>query len=175
MDMTVDPHGVVRILVVANRTAAAPVLLQEVERRAQDEPCEFTLLIPDVRARGAADWTLEHAVPLLERAAGGRVRTMTGGPDPFEAVAQAVAGGGFDEIIVSTLPRKVSAWLRRDLISRIHNLGLPVTAIVPGERPPSLDETAGRLMTWERRAFTGTTGEHASKEPRLGEESPRYE
>jgi hypothetical protein len=173
--MTSDPGGVVRILVVANRTAAAPVLLQEVERRAQAERCEFALLIPDVRARGAADWTLEHAVPLLERAARGRVRTMVGGPDPFTAVAQAVEGGGFDEIIVSTLPRKVSSWLRRDLITRIHGLGLPVTAIVPGEQRPSLEETAGHLMTWERRAFSGTAGEHAAKGPKLGEESPRYE
>jgi hypothetical protein len=36
-----------------------------------------------------------------------------------------------DEIIVSTLPRGVSKWSRRDLISQIRRLGLPVTAIVP--------------------------------------------
>ena len=161
--MTTHRDGVVRILVVANRTAAAPVLLQEVERRARDERCEFALLIPDVKARGTADWTLEHAVPLLERAARGRVRTMVGGPDPFTAVAQAVEGGGFDEIIVSTLPRKVSVWLRRDLITRIRGLGLPVTAIVPGEKRPSMDERVGAMMSVERQAWAGDAGNYGDE------------
>jgi hypothetical protein len=36
-------------------------------------------------------------------------------------------------VIVSTLPRKTSKWLRRDLIRRIAGLGLPVTAVVPDD------------------------------------------
>jgi hypothetical protein len=72
-----------------------------------------------------------------------------GGPDPFESVQEAVQQGDFDEIIISTLPRKVSKWLRRDLIRRVEGLGLPVTAIVP---------TAGKLTREEELLLGGAAG-----------------
>jgi hypothetical protein len=122
-----------RILVVANRTAATPLLIETVRTRAAEASCMFTLLIPNEPRKGGADWTLETALPLLERAAGAPVEGLVGEQDPFEAVASALRDRGFDEVIVSTLPRRVSEWLRRDLPHRIERLGVPVTTVSQSE------------------------------------------
>ena len=121
-----------RVLVVAHRTAATPRLLDEVRARARRSRCTFTLLVPrpywDPDTDQAA-LTLELALPLLEDAAGGHVDGIVGDSDPLVAVQHAIETGGFDEIIISTLPVRVSRWLRRDLPHRVESLGLPVTVV----------------------------------------------
>ena len=43
--------GTARVLVVANRTAESPELLNALQERAGRGPCEFTLLVPRDAAR----------------------------------------------------------------------------------------------------------------------------
>jgi hypothetical protein len=120
------------VLVVAHRTAATPRLLDEIRDRARRSPCRFTLLVPrsywdpDTDETAA---TLELALPLLQASAGGHVEGIVGDSDPFVAIQRAIEAGGFDEIIISTLPVRVSRWLRRDLPHRVESLGLPVTVV----------------------------------------------
>jgi hypothetical protein len=126
-----ESSQVSQVLVVASKTATSSPLMKAIDGRAAAGPCRFTLLIPDATDRETGDRTLKAALPAMRRAAGGHVKGLVGGPDPFEAVQDAVREGDFDEIIVSTLPRRASRWLRRDLISRVETLGLPVTPVVP--------------------------------------------
>jgi hypothetical protein len=121
-----------RVLLVANRTAATPDLLDTVKRYARERPTTFALLIPDAPKGEHTDWTLELALPLLGRAAGRPVEGLTGtSGDPFDAVRRVVSEGNYDRIVISTLPRRVSKWLRRDLPKRVEALGVPVEVVTP--------------------------------------------
>src|SRR5919204_6728036 len=93
-----------RVLIVAHRTAATPLLLNAVRARAARSPCSFTLLVPrpywdpDTEE---AEVTLELAIPLLEDAAGGQGEGLIGDVDPFPAVRGVLERQAFDEVIVS--------------------------------------------------------------------------
>jgi hypothetical protein len=54
-----QPPTHARILIVANRTAAAPRLLKAVEHRAAETPCRFTLLVPDAANARDADYIVD--------------------------------------------------------------------------------------------------------------------
>jgi hypothetical protein len=127
-----------RTLIVANLTASTPSLLQEIERRADAAPTTFSLLIPSADSKKTTDWTLETATSLLGKAAGGPVKGQVAGPDAFEAVKQALGEGSYDEVIISTLPKRASEWLRKDLPTRVEELGVPVTVITPPDEPSPL-------------------------------------
>jgi hypothetical protein len=120
------------VLIVANRTAATPALLAEVRRQASEAPCRFTLLVPrpfwDADTEESAI-TLELAIPLLEEAAGAPVKGLVGAEDPFLAVSGAMEAEPYDQVIISTLPARVSRWLHIDLPARVSRLGLPVTVV----------------------------------------------
>lgn len=128
------PH---RTLVVANRTAQTPVLLQEIARRAGIRPTVFTLLVPDT-SRKRVDWTLDEGVKAIRAALRGpaghilaEVEGLAGSKDAFESVKQALAQGAFDDVLISTLPRRRSEWLKSDLPRKVEGLGVPVSVITP--------------------------------------------
>lgn len=130
------------VLVIAHRTAATPRLVEEVRRRAQAGPCRITLLVPrpywdpDTEE---AEFVVELAVPVLERAIGGHVDAVIGDADPVEAARQYLDAADADEIILSTLPERVSHWLRRDVPARMWALGLPLTVV-------TAEQSARRLV-----------------------------
>ena len=135
-----------QVLVVAHKTATTPPLLNAVRERAARGDVTFTLLVPksvhgldrvadpeDV-AGDEADAVLELALPLLEEAAGAPVEGLIGDASPLTAIEDAVNERGFDEIIISTLPTRVSRWMRLDLPHKLNGLGLPVTVVNARER-----------------------------------------
>jgi hypothetical protein len=130
------------VLIVAHKTAATPALLAAVRQRAARGPCHFTLVVPrdywDPDSEAAAA-TIELAAPLLDEAAGSHVETVIGAVDPYEAVRSVLEAGEFDEVLISTLPRRVSHWLRRDLPSRVGHLGVPVSVVTAQSRKVEAD------------------------------------
>jgi hypothetical protein len=112
-----------------------------VRKRAAAGPCTFTLLVPrplwDADTE-EAEITLELAIPLLEEAAGQRVAGLTGKGDAFDAVSAVLESRRYDEVIISTLPARISHWLHIDLPARVQRLGFPVTVVAARKRDRTL-------------------------------------
>jgi hypothetical protein len=127
--MTAPPRTK-RILVVANRTASAPRLLDVVADRRDN--ARFTLLIPPEQLKHhGVDWTAEEACELLHRSAGTDIATLDVGPDALDTIHEAVGDGDFDEIIVCTPEEHLHRLMHHDLTRRLRRLGLPVLVIPP--------------------------------------------
>jgi hypothetical protein len=135
----------VRVLVVANRTAESPELLDALRARAAQGPCEFTLLVPST-AQGIA-WAADmhagdegaeqHRGAFVEELRGEGLDlkdAKVGDPDPLAAVQDEANFSDYDEVIVSTLPLHISKWLRIDLPRKVKAAtDLPVTHVVATE------------------------------------------
>jgi hypothetical protein len=132
-----------RLLLVANRTATNSKLCEAVEDRVRQArgAVRVHLLVPamprglhwavdpEVTGREEARGQLKAALPALSAAAGCPVTGEVGDADPFAAIQDAIFREQFDEIIISTLPRRMSRWLKQDLPSKARALGLPVTHV----------------------------------------------
>lgn len=98
-------------------------LYRNMVRALEGEPPDQTQAAEDARRR--LDATLTSI-----RESGATADGEIGDPDPLAAIQSVLERQHFDEIIVSTLPRSVSRWLRTDLPARVTNtFDLPVTHV----------------------------------------------
>jgi hypothetical protein len=144
-----------RVLLVANRTATDPPLIEAVRRRARRGPVSFHLVVPatpqglhrvvdpEVAGLAAAERRLLIALRALSDAAGQRVSGHVGDANPLAAVQDSLHLRGFDEIILSTLPWRLSRWMRIDLPSKIRALGVPVLHVTTSHTAADSEELAG--------------------------------
>ena len=135
-----------RVLVVANRTAESPELLNALQERAGRGPCEFTLLVPETphglawaadpdagqeeaesHRQAFIEELRQEGIPLAE--------AKMGDGDPLAAIQDECNFNDYDELIVSTLPLRMSKWLKVDLPSKARAAtGLPVSHVVGSEK-----------------------------------------
>jgi hypothetical protein len=134
-----------RVLVVANRTAESPELLDALRTRTMHGPCEFTLLVPSTphglawaadpdAGHDEAEKHREAFVEELRREGLDVADARVGDPDALAAIQDECNFNRYDELIVSTLPLHISKWLKVDLPRKARAAtGLPVTHVVGSE------------------------------------------
>ena len=129
-----------RILLVANQSALAPPLREQVLHFMEAGPCSFTILVPS-DDRGPVTWTEAESwasaearmkeVVAVYRELGAEIEGRVGIYRPLEAVLDVLAENHFDDIVVSTLPLGVSAWLGLDLPHQVEkSVGRPVRHVI---------------------------------------------
>jgi hypothetical protein len=133
-------------------------LIEVLRERAAAEPSEFWIVVPATPVKHLAaravpmppmpvmggvlslPGTREEARQLAEEKLQAALRRLAaaatnadgevGDGDPMRAVEAVLSRRQFDEIIVSTLPARLSHWLRQDFPSRLeHRFHLPVTHV----------------------------------------------
>lgn len=145
-----------RILLVADRTAADPHVSAAIRARTPEAPVAVTLLVPATRPRGG--WTWDEATARGEarrrmhtatadlRRAGITVTAVLGDHSPLEAIRDEMRRHAYDEIVVSTLPTRVSRWLRADLLTRVaREFPVPLVHVEAGAEPVEVAPAYVRL------------------------------
>jgi uncharacterized membrane-anchored protein len=135
---TAGPAGA-RVLIVANKTAATPALIDAVRARAAAGAASFVLLVPNphrlIFDRESQDvhegqQVLALALPLLEDAVGATIEgRLATSPNAYDDIVAELGERDYQEIMLSTLPSHVSHWLHIALPERIAQLGYPLTTV----------------------------------------------
>ena len=135
-----------RYLVIAHQTAAGPALRREVLSTEQAEKgSEFVLLVPATAVEHLSGWTEGQAVRAAE-AAGEHARrafaadgielaeVRVGDANPLYAIKDAFIGDDFDAVIISTLSKGLSRWMKSNLVRRAEkSLSVPVIHVEDSE------------------------------------------
>lgn len=144
------------VLIVANQTLRSDELIAGVLVRNAEGPCAFHVIVPATPLSqqeqalrhsehpGAvvgesgpvalARMRLAQALKRLSEA-GVQATGDVGDPNPLKAIEVAVEHRQVDEILISTLPRRMSRWMAADLCRRAHRrFGLPVTHLETGAK-----------------------------------------
>jgi hypothetical protein len=133
------------VIVLANRTAPAPELIEALVERGKRGPITVTLVVP--AGPGAADRAtarerMEEALAAWREAG---IETCAGvvcDPSPLEALEEVWDPMRHDEVIVCTLPGRSSKWIRGDLPQSVARFtGMPVTHVVTND-PEKVDRTS---------------------------------
>ena len=155
-----------RVLIVANQTIGSAELTAAVKDRIAAGPSRFHLLVPvpptppsaisvglaavesaatafmvlpDLRA--LADERLVTGLDWLH-GLGADATGEVGAIDTLGAVLAVVERGDVDEIVVSTLPSRISKWLRQDLPHKIEkSVSIPLVVVETSTAPAGSQES----------------------------------
>jgi uncharacterized membrane-anchored protein len=127
------------VLVVTGHATTTQALLDAVRARAAQGKARFFVLVPNPAHLSLHDGAgsvndneeiLKGALPKMQEQVG---TTVEGGvavnSNAYDDIVAAMEGDAFGEVIIETPPSHLSHWLHTDLLSRVSDLGYPVTVV----------------------------------------------
>jgi len=144
------------VIVLANRTAPAPELIEALLQRQQRGPITATLVMPaggpGSAARATARERMEEALAAWREAGIEVCDGVVCDPSPLEALEEVWDPMRHDEVIVCTLPGRSSKWIRSDLPHSVARFtGASVTHVITSD--PDKDDHAGPPPVHEKSAL----------------------
>jgi hypothetical protein len=132
------PFGVT--LVVAHKTSSGDELIDHLKAKAAGDARHlFIAVVPQVDRSGGAHREAQiRLAAMLARldAAGLLSAGMIGDPDPYTSVMNALELFKVNDVVISTLSKARSGWLRANLIERVGNATtVPVEHVVAADEP----------------------------------------
>src|ERR1700754_1167850 len=123
------------VIVLANRTADAPELIEALVHRGERGPIVATLVMPatgpGASARAEAKERLSIVLDAWRAAGIERCDGVVCDPVPLEALTEVWDPMRHDEVVVCTLPGQSSKWVRSDLPHAVaRHTGVPVHHVV---------------------------------------------